>query len=145
MEKALYKKVDTLYLNGLIGGINLGEQDETALHYGYVPGAETRLYTKDENFEELIKLLRVRAFNRICIDEPIFRIFRKVDYTKPNLLYWPEGVVFAKKMKWEDFKSLTIITTYEKYPLKFYTAANLMRNLTAPEFLDLCKDNSLKI
>ena len=63
-----------------------------------------------------------------------------------DLRYVPAGKEYGKKMKWEDFKKITKTYEYIVDPdADKFSLAQLMKTLSANEFIEYCKDRSLNV
>lgn len=145
-KRVLYRCYESNKLNDItcrnpMGLISNGPQ----LRYGELPQNKTITYSSSDGVH-LISLLRsVGYFTGIWATEPLFKGKRKMDkLTDWELRYIPAGKEFGKRMKWEDFKKIT--KTYEYIPepnAEKITFAQLMKSLSAEEFIQYCKDRGL--
>lgn len=145
-KRVLYRCYESNTLNDIICRNTIGWiNDEPRLRYGELPQKKTVTYSSADG-KHLISLLNtVGYFTGIWATEPLFKGKRKMDkLTDWELRYIPAGKEYGKRMKWEDFKKIT--KTYEYIPepnVDKITFAQLMKSLSAEEFIQYCKDRGL--
>ena len=145
-KRVLYRCYESNRLNDILcqytpGLINNPPQ----LRYGELPQNKTITYSSKDGMHLISLLNTVDYFTGIWVTEPLFKGKRKIDkLTDWELRYIPAGKEFGKRMKWEDFKKIT--KTYEYIPepnAEKITFAQLMKSLSAEEFIQYCKDRGL--
>ena len=147
-KRILYRCYESNKLNDIICRTPFSEciSTEPKLHYGLLPQTKSVVYTICDG-AHLIQLLNtVDYFNGIWITEPfIIRKNNKMDkLINWQLRYVPAGKEYGKRMKWEDFKKITKTYTYVAEPdVEKFTFAQLMKMLSAEEFIEYCKDRGL--
>lgn len=120
---------------------------EPKLHYGELPQTHTVTYTVADGLHLLSLLNTVDYFSGIWTTEPIFKGKKKMDkLTDYNLRYIPINEECIKKMKWENFKKITKTYEYIVDPdADKFSLAQLMKTLSANEFIEYCKDRGLNV
>lgn len=145
-KRILYRCYESNRLNDILcqytpGLINNPPQ----LRYGELPQNKTITYSSGDGMHLISLLNSADYFTGIWATEPYFKGKRKMDkLTDWELRYIPAGKEFGKRMKWEDFKKIT--KTYEYIPEpnpEKIMFAQLMKSLSADEFIQYCKDKGL--
>lgn len=147
-KKVLYRCYESNKLNDIICQLPLSEfiPTKTKLHYGPLPQTKSVVYTICDGAHLLQLLNTGDYFNGIWITEPfIIRKNNEMDkLINWQLRYVPAGKEYGKRMKWEDFKKITKTYTYVAEPdVEKFTFAQLMKMLSAEEFIEYCKDRGL--
>lgn len=145
-KRILYRCYESNRLNDILcqytpGLINNPPQ----LRYGELPQNKTVTYSSADGMHLISLLNSVAYFTGIWATEPYFKGKKKMDkLTDWELRYIPAGKEYGKRMKWEDFKKITKTYEYILEPnAEKITFAQLMKALSAEEFIQYCKDRGL--
>ena len=122
MEKKLYADTRTLYINDKpVSSYYIGN-----LRYGELIAQKTPI----ENFKELYDIIRGRGYMDLSVE--FCRGFKKI---KIN------GTTFFK----EDVKDIYLLKQSKELEADHFKFLELAKKLSAPEFIEFCKDKGLSV